>query len=637
MTSPARARAAWTLADADETYGISGWGLGLFEAGAEGSLQVRTEHGPIDLHQLAGDLAERGIDLPVLVRFPDVLEARVSDLAGSFRRAMEANAYRGSFRGVFPVKVNQQRHVIEDLVRLFRPHHMGLESGSKAELMVAIAHLDDPDALVICNGYKDAEYIDMALLSRTVGRNTTIVVEQPTELELIVQRAEHLGVVPSLGLRTRLNSSGAGRWQASSGDSAKFGLGPRELLAAVRELRDLGGLDWLRLLHFHLGSQIPALHLLRDAVREAARTYVELARLGAPMGILDVGGGVGIDYDGAQSPDRESSIDYGLREYCAAVVEVVAEVCNAAGVPHPILVTESGRALVAPASVLIVPVLEVAHRSEEVDEELFDVDSVEVSALREILAELSGSSDAISVWSEVDLIRGGVNLLYARGAASLEEKAAVDQLSWSIARRLHRLAGGVLPEELVELEHALADTYFCNFSVFQSLPDSWAIDQLFPVVPLHRLDEAPTRRATLADLTCDSDGKVDRFTGPEGPRPSLPLHEPNGVPYLLGVFLVGAYQETLGDLHNLFGDTHAVHVRGAATARGYRVESFVEGDRCDEVLRYMQFDPDALFDRVRGAVERAVDRGLALRDGKRLIRAYREGLGGYTYLGGGEL
>jgi len=632
VISAAQTPPSWTLAAAADEYGIDRWGLGLFGINELGCVELRAGARTIDLHRLARDLEERGIPLPALVRFHDVLEARVEDLAGSFRRAMEATGYTGAFRGVYPVKVNQQRHVVEDLVRLFRPHHMGLESGSKAELMVALAHLDDPEAVVICNGYKDVEYVEMALLGRTIGRNTIIVLEQPTELAMITTSAERLGIDPALGIRTRLSTSGAGRWQASSGDGAKFGLGPREILGAVRTLEEAGNLGWLRLLHFHLGSQVPSLHLLRSAVREATRTYVELVRLGAPMGLLDVGGGVGIDYDGSSSPERDSSVDYGYAEYCAAVVEVVAEVCGTAGVPHPTLVTESGRALVAPASMLIVPVIEVAHRGEELDSSLFEVVTEPTRALQTILDGLDSSTIPEIAWTEVDLIRGGVNTLYALGSSTLEEKAAVDQLAWSIARRLHRLGGAALPEALVDLEHALADTYFCNFSIFQSLPDSWAIDQLFPITPLHRLDEKPDRRATLVDLTCDSDGKINSFIGREGPRGSLAVHEPNGEPYLLGVFLVGAYQETLGDLHNLFGDTHAVHVRAADNARGYRIDGFVEGDRCEEVLRYMQYDPDALFEQIRSAAEHAVDDGLPLVDGKRLIKAFRRGLAGYTYL-----
>jgi arginine decarboxylase len=623
----------WTVEDAAELYCVPGWGLGLFGVNAAGHVVVRANDSEIDLKLLTDDLVARGIEPPILIRLTDVLRARIDALALAFRRAIEGEEYRGRFRGVFPIKVNQQRHVVEAVVRLSRPHHLGLECGSKPELMVVLAEMDDPEALIICNGYKDAEYIEMAMIARKLGRNCVIVIEQPDELEQVLSIADRLGISPLLGLRAKLDSPGAGRWKASAGPGSKFGLNAEDLVGTVSRLREAGELAGLRLLHYHLGSQISSIRRIRDAIHEAARTYVELRRLGAPMGILDVGGGLGIDYDGSRT-DFASSMNYDLDEYARTVVTTTAQVCDDTGFEHPDIVTESGRATVAHSSVLVTPVLGVSQRPQEVAGPLAELRSDAIDELIEIEGSISGRNP-LEVWHRASAVRDRTSQLFSLGISNLEERAAVEARLWSIGRKLLRRFGEEeLPEDLESLPRQLADTCYCNFSVFQSVPDSWAVSQIFPVVPLARLDERPTRRAILADLTCDSDGKIDRFADLRDIKYALEVHDQvPGQPYYLGIFLVGAYQEILGDLHNLFGDTNAVHVSSAPTARGYRVDSFVEGDRVSEVLRYVQYDHEALLDRLRNAVERAIDAGsLEVDEGARLLRNYRQGLAGYTYL-----
>ena len=625
--------ARWTVQDAAELYGIPGWGLGLFGVNEAGHVTVQAGQRELDLSALADDLVARGIEPPILVRITDLLKARIDALAGAFGRAMAEHEYRGRFRGVYPVKVNQQRHVVEAVVRHSRPHHLGLECGSKPELMVVLAELDDPDAVIICNGYKDAGYIEMALIARKLGRDCVVVIEQMAELPLVLQAADRLGIEPSIGVRAKLYSPGAGHWKASTGSESKFGLGAEELVAAVRTLKQAGRLDALQLLHYHLGSQISSVRRIRDAAQEAARTYVELRRLGAPMGILDVGGGLGIDYDGSRT-DFASSMNYDLDEYARTVVSVTGQVCDEAGVQHPILVTESGRATVAHCAALIVPVLDVVRRPETVSRELAKLKTDSVLELLEIERTVSDGNPH-EVWHRASAVRERVSHRFNLGLSTLEERAAVEAHLWAIGRELiEQLGDDDLPEDLEGLPRQLADTYYCNFSVFQSVLDSWAVSQVFPVLPLHRLDERPGRRGVLADITCDSDGRIDRFPDLRDTKTALELHEPRpGEPYYLGIFLVGAYQEILGDLHCLFGATNTVQVCCDEGAVGYRVESFVPGDRTRDVLRCVQYDHEALLDRMRDAVERAIDAGtLEGDDGARLLRNYREGLAGYTYL-----
>jgi arginine decarboxylase len=618
----------WSVTDSEDLYAIKHWGRGLFRVNDKGNVALRDGERELDLRAFVDDLEDRGIEMPVLLRLGDVLKARIESLVGAFEEAIRSNEYQGRYRGVYPIKVNQDRHLVEDVVRFSRPHHLGLECGSKPELLVVLALQDDPEALVICNGYKDDAFLELALLSRKLGRNTIIVLEQPDELERVLRIAERIGVEPALGVRAKLSSRGKGRWEGSSGDRAKFGLSVREIVHVVDRLRQAGHLDGLRLLHFHIGSQVSQIRNFKNAFKEAGRIYTELVRLGARMGYLDVGGGLGVDYDGSRT-DFTSSMNYDLTEYTWVVVSAIQEACDAAQVPHPDIVTECGRAMVAHSSLLIVPVLGVNR----VEPEEFEADFESVDELKRIFGDVSRKylqepyHDAIEIKDETFS-------RFLLGLATLEERAAVDAWFWRICRKLIEVGGKDLPEELADLPSMMADTYYCNFSVFQSAPDSWAIDQLFPIMPIQRLAEEPKRRAVLVDLTCDSDGKIDRFIDLRDVKQVLEVHEPNGEPYYLGIFLLGAYQEILGDLHNLFGDTNAVHVDIADNEKGYRLRAVLEGDTIEEALNYVHYDKKVLVDAFRAAIEVACDEGsLSIKDGRRLLKQYRETMDAYTYLG----
>ena len=626
----------WTTADAIALYGVERWGGRFFSINDRGHLMV----GPgdaaaagIDLKELVDEVGERGIAPPLLIRFSDLLRARIAEIHGAFHRAIEEYGYEGTYRGVYPIKVNQDRHVLQDLVRHGRPFHYGLEAGSKPELLAVMATLTDPEALVILNGYKDEDYIETALLASRLGPRIVLVVEKPAELPPILELAGRTGVRPRLGVRARLASRGAGRWEASGGDRSKFGLGPRGLLEAVRYLRREGMLDTLELLHFHLGSQISSIRHVKDALREGGWLYVNLVKMGVPLLYLDVGGGLGVDYDGSQTSDP-SSINYTLQEYANDVVAGVMEVCDPAGVDHPVLVTEAGRATVAHHAVLVTEVMGVGELSAgEIPAEPPEGAAPVLGHLHEVLGELS-PQNLIETYHDVVQYRDECLSLFKLGHLSLEYRVLAEDLFWTACRRIRRLAGKIAdpPDELRELERALADTYYCNFSLFQSLPDSWAIDQLFPVLPIHRLDERPHRHGVIADVTCDSDGRIDRFIDPRQVRPVLDLHPLGDDPYYLGIFLVGAYQEILGDLHNLFGDANAVHV-ALEDGGGYRIEHVVEGDTVQEVLSYVDYPRDLLVARLRRSTEAAIRGGRMTREQAReLMRCYEAGLAGYTYL-----
>lgn len=627
----------WTVRDSAETYGIAHWGADFLRIADNGNLILAAEGEQgawVDLKQLIEDLQRRGIGLPILLRFTDLLHARVRTLATAFEAAIKEYDYKGRYRGVYPVKVNQQRDVVEDLITLGRRWHLGLEAGSKPELLIVMALLDDPEARIICNGYKDVEYIETALMARQLGRDVTIVVEKGSEIALIVEVARRMGVKPSIGIRAKLSSRGAGRWEESSGDRAKFGLTVGQMVDAVEQLRAEGMLDCLTLLHFHIGSQVSAIRSFKDALREAGRLYVELVKLGAPMGTLDCGGGLGVDYDGSHT-NFASSVNYSVQDYAMDVIAAIHAVCEEQGVPHPDIVTESGRALVAHHAVLVVNVLGAIETASREGEEIHLAEGDPA-----ILHELAESAASISrknyqaVWHDAIEARDEILTMFNLGLVDLPTRARAEKLFWNVCTRVERIARQLpyVPDELEDLRRTLSDTYFCNFSVFQSAPDSWAVDQLFPIVPIHRLDERPTRRAILADITCDSDGKVDRFIDLHDVKDGLELHELNGEPYYLGFFLMGAYQEILGDLHNLFGDTNAVHV--TLTGKGiYKVEHVVEGDTVTEVLEYVQYSRRSLVKSMRQAAEEAVQDGrLSMEEAGRIIQAYINGLEGYTYL-----
>ncbi|MEZ4319310.1 MAG: biosynthetic arginine decarboxylase [Myxococcota bacterium] len=630
--------ARWRVEDSKDLYNIPDWGRGLFDANEQGNLTLTANSAaaPVDLKRLVDELVERGIDTPLLLRFPDIVERRLTDLAGAFNKAIDEAGYKGLYRGVYPVKVNQQRHLVEDVVRYARPHHMGLEAGSKPELLIVLALLDDPEAYIVCNGYKDRGYIQTALLAAKLGRNPIIVIEKPTEVKLILQVADELGVTPTLGVRAKLSSPGKGRWSSSSGDRAKFGLTALQIVEVVRELEDAGRLDCLRLLHFHIGSQITGIRTFKAALRESTRMYVELAAMGAPMGLFDVGGGLGVDYDGSRT-DFDSSRNYSDFEYAADVVAYVMSACDDAEIPHPNLITESGRSLVAHHSMLVFDVTGVEQRpTEGRPANQQDDDPEPLRDMRSIYDSVNARTYQ-SAWHEALGVREEARLAFNMGLMNLEQYARMERLFWQVCGRIRAAVkrAEYVPDDLDALQNMLADTYYCNFSVFQSAPDSWAIGQLFPVVPIQRLDEEPRRRAVLADLTCDSDGKMDKFIDRRDVRRTLEVHSiDDGERYYLAIMLVGAYQEILGDLHNLFGDTNTAHI--SQDGDTYKIDLVVEGDRVHDVLGYVQYSSRDLIAKVRMATEEAIRTERLSRENARiLLREYQRGLDGYTYLGGG--
>ena len=626
---------AWTVKDSLELYNVNGWGRPFFGINDAGHVEV-TPAGPgstrIDLRDLVEDLRSRGLNLPLLIRFSDILRTRVEMLAGAFQQAIAENDYKGAYRGVYPIKVNQQRHVVEELIEYGRPFNLGIEAGSKPELLVALALQDNPEALILCNGYKDRAYIETALLAQKLGRRVFITMDRLAELDTVIAASRELGIRPFIGVRARLTTKGAGKWVESTGDRSKFGLTTAEMVRAVERLREEGMLDCLQLLHFHIGSQITAIRAIKDALREASRIFVELHALGANMRLLDCGGGLGVDYDGSQT-NFHSSVNYSLLEYAADVVSQIAEACNAAGVPHPDIVTESGRALTAHHSVLVFNVLDANQMLVgQIPESLAKDEHRVIEQLYETYAGVSRKNFQEAYHDALQLKEEAITA-FNLGLLDLKARARVEELFYATCERILKIVRDLpyVPDELEGLERQLSDTYYCNFSLFQSLPDHWAVRQLFPTMPIDRLDKAPSRRAVLADLTCDSDGKMDQFIDLRDVKHFLPLHPVNGGPYYVATFLVGAYQEILGDLHNLFGDTDAVHVK--IDGDHYRVEHVVEGDSVAEVLSYVQYSKDDLVSRVRRAMEEALrERRLTPAESGRLMRRYEEGLEGYTYL-----
>jgi arginine decarboxylase len=635
---------AWTAADGAALYGIDRWGEPYFSVSDRGHVMVQPRGergGALDLVELVGELQGRNLSLPLLIRFDDILEDRLERLHAAFERAIAQYAYRGRYQGVFPVKCNQQRHVVEQLVESGRRWHFGLEAGSKAELLIALSLLDDPEALLICNGYKDRRYIETAILARRLGRQPVVVIEQADEVERIIAASNELGAAPFIGIRAKLSTRSSGRWGSSVGEGAKFGLSIPDLLATVEALRAAGLLDDLRLLHFHIGSQINDIAVLKDALQEAGQLYAELTRLGAPMGFLDVGGGLGVDYDGSRTATAAST-NYSLQNYANDVVATIRECCEPHGVTLPTLVSESGRAIASHFSVLVFDVLGSSRPPLSVPEAAAEEPLI-VRNLRDTLAGVGGSEPQPlerlqEAWNDALKFRDDALAAFRLGYMSLPQRAMAEQLtsacSATIAWRLEHLpAGTPVPEELERLRASQAGTYYANLSVFRSAPDTWAIDQLFPVMPLHRLDQKPTRLGTLADLTCDSDGKLARFIDRGQSKPLLELHELQAdQPYWIGLFLAGAYQEVMGNLHNLFGSTNAVHIRLSAGGR-YSVDHVVRGDTNAEVLQAMEHDPLALLERLRVASEAAIDRGdLAIRDARRLMDHLEGSLRQTTYL-----
>jgi arginine decarboxylase len=626
----------WTVGDAAELYDVASWGKGYFSVGENGHLMVHPTKDPnrrIDLKELVDTLILRGINLPILIRFAEILKHRVAEVHQAFQSAIAEQGYQGGYCCVYPIKVNQQREVVEEILSFGRPYHFGLEAGSKPELLAVVAMATN-DTPIICNGFKDADFIEMAMLAQKIGRKIIPVVEKYTELGLILRLAKEVGVRPVIGMRVKLAARGTGRWRSSGGYRSKFGLTVSEILRALAELKEQGMEDCLQLLHFHLGSQIPNIRTVKSALNEAARVYVELARRGANMNYLDVGGGLGVDYDGSQT-NFESSVNYTLQEYANDIIYHVQSVCDEASVAHPTIISESGRAVVAYHSVLVFNVLGVSGLgennlpmalSDDVEQPLIDLlDTYQNLTTRNVLEAYHDAQQALDM---------ALNL-FSGGYLPLDQRSQAENLFWAICRKIQRLVRQLefVPEELEGLDAMLSETYFCNFSLFQSIPDSWAIKQLFPVMPIHRLGERPTQHAVLADITCDSDGKIEQFIDRRDVKRTLPLHAFNGEPYYLGAFLIGAYQETLGDLHNLFGDTNAVHV--SMDVNGQVVlDTVVKGDTIREVLDYVEFDANALVRQLRTSVEAAVRDGqIDYQQAGRLLKFYEDGLQGYTYLG----
>jgi arginine decarboxylase len=641
-TSTARAHRTWqagelfTINDATELYEVDRWGKGYFSISKDGHVLVHPTKDPshaIDLKQLTDHLMLRGIGLPVLIRFRDILRHRVGDIHNAFQTAINQHQYEGRYICVYPIKVNQQRQVVEEVLDFGREYGFGLEAGSKPELLAVMAQAYN-DTPIICNGFKDAEFIEMAMLAQKVGRNVIPVVEKYTELGLILKYAEKVGVRPQIGMRVKLAARGSGRWQGSGGYRSKFGLTVAEVLRGLEELNSRGMQDCFKLLHFHLGSQIPNIRIVKGALNEAARIYTELVKAGAGLQFLDVGGGLGIDYDGSQT-NFESSVNYTLEEYANDVVYHIQTVCDDAGVKHPTIVSESGRAIVAYHSVLIFNVLGVAAFGEEKIPESISPDEAEqpVIDLLETYQNLSVRNALESYHDAQQALDMALNL-FTGGYLPLEQRCQAENLYWAILVKLRKLVAQMedVPEDLQGLDDAMADTYFCNFSLFQSIPDSWAIKQLFPIMPIHRLNQPPSHHAVLGDITCDSDGKIDSFIDRRDVKRTLPLHTVNGEPYYLGVFLVGAYQEILGDLHNLFGDTHAVHV-SLDSGGNVVLDAVIKGDTVREVLDYVEFDAETLIRKLRSDVELVVREGrMTYEESGRLLEFYEEGLQGYTYL-----
>jgi arginine decarboxylase len=627
----------WTLDQARKAYGVDAWGNGYFKIDNSGEVVVTPnggDKGPeVSLIRIVNDIKERGWALPVLLRFEGILYSRVKAINESFSKAIKEYDYKGNYRGVYPIKVNQQEQVIQELSTYGKEFHHGLEAGSKPELIAAMSYLDDPKAVLICNGYKDQEFIDLGLNARKLGINCIFVIETLQEVPLILKRSKALDIRPVLGVRMKLSSSGSGYWRESGGDRSVFGLNTFQLMQVVDRLKENDALDCLELLHFHLGSQLPNIREIRSAATEACRVYCGLAKEGAPMGMLDLGGGLAVDYDGSHT-NSNSSCNYTLGEYARDMVEVVKGTVDEAGVPHPMIITESGRATVAYYSVLLFNILEVSRFT--VSRELPDLPEAAHELARNILHTASNvrSKNLQECFHDAIFYRDEIRNLFRSGAIGIRERAMVEEIFWHTMLKIREKKDKLRhpPRDLEDLEAALSDIYYGNLSVFQSLPDSWAIDQLFPLMPIHRLKEAPSTEGIIADITCDCDGKIDRFIDLHEVRRTLPLHEfKEGEDYVLGAFLVGAYQETLGDLHNLFGDTNVVSIRFDEEGE-LEYSREIEGDTVEDVLQYVEYDTKDLVRRFREKAEKAVKKKkISGAERKFIMNTYLEGLRGYTY------
>ena len=626
----------WTIEDSNELYNMSGWGTSYFGINEKGDVYVTPckDDTQIDLHDVMDELSLRDITPPVLLRFPDILDNRIEKTWSCFKKASDEYGFTGENFIIYPIKVNQMQPVVEEIISHGRKFNLGLEAGSKPELHAVIAVQCQSDSLIICNGYKDQSYIELALLAQKMGKRIFIVVEKLNELEIIAKAAKKLNVRPNLGIRIKLASSGSGKWEESGGDASKFGLTSSELLKALEILEKKEMKDCLRLIHFHIGSQITKIRRIQTALREASQFYIQLHKMGYNVDFVDCGGGLGVDYDGTRSPNSESSVNYSIQEYVNDCIYTFVEAANRNGIQHPNIITESGRTLSAHHSVLVIDVLETASLPEMDDEfEPGEASHPLVKDLYDIWDNLNPRT-MLEDWHDAEQIRDEALDLFSHGIVDLQTRAEIERMYWSVCREINSLAKSLkhTPEELKNLDKILADKYFCNFSLFQSLPDAWAVDQLFPIVPLQRLNERPTRSATLQDITCDSDGKITNFVTNRNISHILPVHTlRKNEPYYLGVFLVGAYQEILGDMHNLFGDTNAAHI--TVKDGRYHIDQIFDGETVEEVLNYVQYNPKKLVRQLEVWVTKSVKQGkISLEEGKEFLSNYRSGLYGYTYL-----
>lgn len=627
----------WSVEKSAELYGIDRWGGGYFRINSSGNVEVTTakDRPGLDLYKLTQDLCERGVRPPILIRIPNLVQTRVELISRCFSNAIRESGYRGTYSGVYPIKVNQQRHLLEEIVDFGKENRLGLECGSKPELLIALAFVDTPEALIVCNGFKDSEYIETALLSQKLGRQTFVVVDRLAELPLIINASKKLNIKPKIGFRAKLNTQGAGKWTESSGARSKFGLTPSEIVHGVELLKREDLLDCLELLHFHIGSQVPSIQSIKASIKEAARFFTELHALGATPKYIDVGGGLGVDYDGSGHSD--SSTNYSEQEYANDVVSILQAICDERNVPHPNIISESGRALVAHSSLLIFDVLGVNEVQKHALS--FTIDKKDSLLVKDLfyIYENVNPKNINEFYNDLIEKKNDTLQLFSFGGLSLEQRAKAEDLYWAIATKMTKIAKDNPEAEDIywNLQKELSDTIFCNFSVFQSLPDSWAVKQVFPIMPIHRLNERPERRATIVDLTCDSDGKIDHFidTDTGQVQSYIEVHDlQEGQPYYIGAFLTGAYQEILGDLHNLFGDTDTVHITINDNG-SYTVDHVLQGDTVTEVLSYLDYNRSELLEMIRKATEQSIARGsLSHVDARLLLKHYEEGIAGYTYL-----
>lgn len=626
----------WRIEDSAELYNINGWGLKYFSINDKGHVSVTPREGfaSVDLKEVMDELQVRDVTAPVLLRFPDILDNRIEKISRCFRQAASEYDYQGQNFIIYPIKVNQMRPVVEEIVSYGKKFNIGLEAGSKPELHAVLATNIDENALIICNGYKDESFVELALLAQKMGRRIYLVVEKLNELEIIANAARRLKIMPNVGIRIKLSSSGSGKWEESGGDQSKFGLNSSELLEALDILAKHKMESCLKLIHFHIGSQVTKIRRIKNALREASQFYVQLTNLGFDIDFVDIGGGLGVDYDGTRNASSESSMNYSIQEYANDAVSALVDACVKHEIKQPNIITESGRSLTAHHSVLIFEALETTSLPQWKDNEELPEDAHELTRELYNIWDRLNQPRLFESWHDALQIREEALDLFSLGMLDLRTRAQIEKLFWSVAREVGEIASDMkhAPEELRKITKMVPDKYFCNFSLFQSLPDSWAIDQVFPIIPISRLDERPDRTCTIQDITCDSDGKIANFITNHGTANALPVHsvKPNE-PYYLGVFLVGAYQEILGDMHNLFGDTNAVHID--VYKDRYEIDRIIDGETVAEVLDYVQFNAKRLVRNVETWVTASMKAGkISPEEGREFLSNYRSGLYGYTYL-----